>query len=373
MGYDSRFADTITSIYDAAVDVDGWPAAIGRIAGDVGGEGGCFVGFSWAGEDVSVFRTYGADADFDRIYREKWARNPWADRNIRQPMGAAFTTDALLDLATLERTEYYQAFLRPLDIAHGLSTLLAGNTDFLAGMTISRSRRAGAYDQAEVEAFQALVPHLQRAAQIQLRLAGWAPRALLAVEALDRLAMGVVLLDARGDMVFANAAARRIAERHDGLVLERGRLSAAAAKDRERLRRLIVDALKLGGGDVSAGGGGMTVASGGGRPLQLLVTPLVGTAAEALACRGAAVFIRDADARRGPDADLLQQLFDLTPAEARVAALIAAGAGVAEAASATGIGANTVKTHLARVFAKTGARRQSELAALVGAMPDIPT
>lgn len=372
MSYDSRFADTILSIYDAAVDIDAWPAAIGRIAGHVGGEGGCFVGFSWNGDTVSVFRTLGGDAGSDRTYQQKWARNPWADRSIRQPVGTAFATDALIDLPMLERTEYYQNFLRPLEIAHGLSTALAGSPDFLAGLAITRSRRAGAYDQAAIETFRALVPHLQRAAQIQLRLAGWEPRATLALALLDRLSVGVVLIGGRGDVLFANEAARRIADRHDGLVLGRGRLSAAAAKDRDRLQRLVADALRLGRGETGVGGGGMTVASaGGGLPLRLLVTPLVGTAADALACRGAAVFIRDPERDGAPDGDLLRQVFDLTPAEARIAALVAAGSGVAEAARATGTGPNTVKTHLARVFTKTGTRRQSELAALLGDLPGV--
>lgn len=372
MSYDDGFGGTITSIYDAAVDIDGWPAALGRIGGHVGGDGGCFVGFSWTGDTVTVFRTLGADPAFDQIYRDRWARNPWADRNILQPVGTAFASDQLIDLATLERTEYYQEFLRPLDIGHGLSSLLGGNRDFLAGMTISRSRRAGAYDEAAVATLQALVPHLQRAAQIQLRLRGWEPRALLAVDLLDRLSFGVVLLGVDGALLFANVAARRIAERHDGLLLTRERLSAVGTPDRRRLDRLIVDALNLARGAASAGGGGMTVASAeGGLPIHLLVTPLVGAAAEALACQGVAVFIRDPDARHGTDDAALRQLFDLTPAEARVAALIASGAGVAATASAMGIGQTTVKTHLARIFGKTGVRRQSELAALVGALPRV--
>lgn len=371
MGYDGNFTDTILSIYDAAIESDGWAAAIGNITGHVGGDGGLFVGFSWTGDFVSILHSVGASPESDRSYREKWLRNPWADRAVRQPIGTAFANEALIDTATLERTNYYQDFLRPIDIMHGLSSCLAGDPNFLAGITISRSHRAGAYDQSEIETFGALVPHLQRAAQIQLRLTGWDPLATAALDLLDCLSLGVVLLDARGDMLFANEAARRLAGRCDGLRLDGGRISAATAPDRATLERLITDALNLGRHEVSAGGGGMTVARAGGRtPLHLLVTPLVGAAATALAGTGVAIFIRDPDDRSRQDSTL-QQLFDLTPAEARVAALIAAGSGIAAAARATGIGRNTVKTHLARIFAKTGVRRQSELAALVGSLPHV--
>jgi DNA-binding CsgD family transcriptional regulator len=61
-------------------------------------------------------------------------------------------------------------------------------------------------------------------------------------------------------------------------------------------------------------------------------------------------------------------LYDLTPAEAWVFARIAAGMTRSEAASALGSEPSTVKAHLAQIFAKTGTRRQSELAALAAAI-----
>jgi DNA-binding CsgD family transcriptional regulator len=62
---------------------------------------------------------------------------------------------------------------------------------------------------------------------------------------------------------------------------------------------------------------------------------------------------------------LVQGLFDLTPAEARIAALIGSGLPPRSAAERLGITEETARTTLKHVFAKVGVSRQSELAALL--------
>ena len=62
----------------------------------------------------------------------------------------------------------------------------------------------------------------------------------------------------------------------------------------------------------------------------------------------------------------LKMLFGLTAAEAKAACLIAKGMGVQTAAADLGVEPSTVRTHLVRVYAKTGTRRQAELAELIG-------
>ncbi len=66
-----------------------------------------------------------------------------------------------------------------------------------------------------------------------------------------------------------------------------------------------------------------------------------------------------------PSATVIQGLFDLTPAEARVARLLAGGDSVNEIAAASSTSAGTVRNQLKAVFAKTGVSRQGELISLL--------
>jgi DNA-binding CsgD family transcriptional regulator len=66
-----------------------------------------------------------------------------------------------------------------------------------------------------------------------------------------------------------------------------------------------------------------------------------------------------------PSADVVQGLFDLTPSEAKLAALIAAGHPPREASLKLGVAEETARTTLKRVLAKTGLHRQADLVGLL--------
>jgi DNA-binding CsgD family transcriptional regulator len=69
---------------------------------------------------------------------------------------------------------------------------------------------------------------------------------------------------------------------------------------------------------------------------------------------------------QAPPVELVRSLFDLSPAEARVARHLAAGLTVDEIATTNGVSSNTIRTQVRGVLEKTGCRRQAELLALLG-------
>jgi len=96
------------------------------------------------------------------------------------------------------------------------------------------------------------------------------------------------------------------------------------------------------------------------------LVPIRGTARD-IFVRCAAVLVSTRVATpQAPPAELIQSLFDLTPAEARVAYGLAAGEAVEEIASAGGVSRDTVRTQLRAVMAKTGCERQAAVVALLG-------
>jgi DNA-binding CsgD family transcriptional regulator len=103
------------------------------------------------------------------------------------------------------------------------------------------------------------------------------------------------------------------------------------------------------------------------RPLVLRVLPLAEAARSPFLGASALLTITDLEAERRPDPTLLAQVFGLTAAEARLAAFLAAGASLEEAANALGIAVGTARSQIKAVFAKTGTGRQGALVALLGA------
>ena len=82
----------------------------------------------------------------------------------------------------------------------------------------------------------------------------------------------------------------------------------------------------------------------------------------------AAIFVAPATLPVAAPEQALAALYDLTPAEAKVFSLLASGMSLATIAARLGIRHSTAKTHLQRLFAKTGAGRQAELIRLAASL-----
>jgi PAS domain-containing protein len=128
---------------------------------------------------------------------------------------------------------------------------------------------------------RALVPHVMRAVTIEQRLGGLALERAGVAEALDRLPTGVLLLDERGRVTFANRTAEDLLRRGDGLAIDRERqLCASRPADGAALRRTVAGACATGaalrhdGGGLAAGGVLLVARPSGRRPLQVTVSPL---------------------------------------------------------------------------------------------------
>jgi DNA-binding CsgD family transcriptional regulator len=193
--------------------------------------------------------------------------------------------------------------------------------------------------------------------------------ALAVVEALydflDRSPSAVLLLDEHKRLVYANQQAAALQARGDGLTLSASGVSLLRKQDDARLRTLIARALSA--PDV-AGTAMRAQRSAGKRPYGILVAPLsrrpLSPSASPLR-PAVCVVITEADLHRDLPVDRLRGIFELTEAEARLAALLAGGDDLRSAAQSLGITYGTARVRLAEIFQKTETRRQGELVNLL--------
>ena len=86
--------------------------------------------------------------------------------------------------------------------------------------------------------------------------------------------------------------------------------------------------------------------------------------------RGVAAMLFVVDPTAGSDVagGLLRDAYGMTQAEVRVAISVASGLSIPETAGQLGLSRNTVKTHLAKVFALSGTNWQVDLARLIASI-----
>jgi DNA-binding CsgD family transcriptional regulator len=356
-------------IYDAAAENDLWRNVLTAIADLTHSQGGILFGQSITAQKVYFDFNGRLDEDCNRTYQERHMRNPWSDGMEHQPVGRLVLSDELVDLSALRSTSFYDEVLRPQGVAHNAMMALAAKDDFRAAFNMCRSAHRGPFERDEQRLLERLSPHLRRSVTLGFRIDGYLAMQNAAFNVLEQLADGVIMLDRRARVIFANAAARSF-EAH-GLLRLRQVLSTWSQAHSQRLAELIRAALQ------GAPGGTMSVPrSANGQLLTILVTSIRSKDVDRLAdasIKDAAVllFVIDPANRRSIPLAQIMDAYGLTQAEARVALAASSGNTILETAQMLKLSPNTIKTHLRRVFAKTATGRQAELAGLITAVGSV--
>lgn len=190
------------------------------------------------------------------------------------------------------------------------------------------------------------------------------PEGATFADALDGLGAGLFLVDATGRIVHANASGHAML--HDRCVLRDvgGRLTACETRAATALKQALTMAA---GSDaaVSAGPTAVPLRTRDGKHYVAHVLPLASGARRRAGHAAAALFVHKAALASPSQPDAIARLYNLTPGELRVLLAIVDVGGVPETAQALGVTEATVKTHLHRVFGKTGACRQADLVKLI--------
>jgi len=293
---------------------------------------------------------------------ERYSMDPFTDL----PPNRVMTPEQLLGKEQWYGHPFFRQYLQPNDIQYELGAdFRAAQSD--CRLRLCRPERSGAYSSAERQIAQALVPHFARAVELHSRLRlTEAERAVLA-SSFDHLRVGTVILDEVGRALTLSDTARELLIPRHWTAAAGATLEAPDRRTNEELQNRIHGVLAAREGEPLAHA--MTVADPGGASALRVLLKTVPRQADVGTQRRPAVvvFLRDALDRLAPSAEVLQMLFDLTPAEARFARLIAAGASMEHAGKRLGITRNTCKSRMRAIFQKTGATRQ---AALVGVLHD---
>ena len=100
-------------------------------------------------------------------------------------------------------------------------------------------------------------------------------------------------------------------------------------------------------------------------PMVVHLHPVRGMARDVFTRAAAILLVTPVEVTEVPTATVLQGLFDLTAAEAKVARGLASGLTIGDIAAAHGTSSTTVRNQVRAVFAKTGLHRQADLVGLL--------
>jgi DNA-binding CsgD family transcriptional regulator len=370
-GSEDATLDLIGAIYDVALDATLWPDILNRI-GDAVGAPRVMFGFYDGATGQSAIHAPRFDPEMVRSCVEWDPHNPLPGLSAGRRPGNVFTISDFIALDDFRATAFFREWWRPNGLSlEPLTTNLLTDTGSAAIFTCNQDVDRVPLDSGKKRLFAILAEHLVRAVALQRRLHHLTLASEGALTALDRLEYGFLLVDAAGRPVFVNRAGQKLLDARDGIQLEAGGLSAPNADDSRALRRIIAACIAEDAAPAAIGGEISLRRVSGHSPLEVLAMPIPQDAAifamswTATQRPAAIVLVSDPDTEIRSRIEALRKRFGLTPAETTFAIEIVRGDGRQAAADRLGITVGTARSHLSKIFDKTGVTRQAELARLL--------
>jgi DNA-binding CsgD family transcriptional regulator/PAS domain-containing protein len=359
---------SIQSIHDAVLLPDGWSRALARIAQAARSEHACLLlqnGMSAPALIGGYRMTPDEMAGFAQMAR---ARNPYWENVSEIPQGAAVLGTQFISDRDFMRCEFYNAAIRPIGAFYGMVAKPLKTREIDATLAVGRRRGRDDFSIEDMAVARTVLPHIASALKAKTALAQANRQVRAASHAFDAMNVAVILVDAGARIVFANGRAEAFLSRDKALTADGVHVGGADTPTQRRLRRAIAQCAGM--EPPWAAVAPVEIAADGGTSLQVTCTPLGRSTIDlhdsplGLAEPVALLLIHDHAQQRQAMRQRLTARFGLTMAEAGVVMEVIEGGGREDVARRLGVSVATVRTHLMRIFQKTGVRRQAELVRL---------
>lgn len=357
----------IGDIYDTTLDPASWTGVLQKLADFVGGQAAGLLSKDAVSKAGNAYFFYGLDPSYQASYaRTYWRHDPMAAL-------ASYDVEQIVSISELmphddfRRSIFYRQWSRPQGWIDAVKAVLDKSATSFAYLSVCRNETSGLVDDEMRRRMTLVVPHVRRATVIGKVIDLRRVEAATFADVLDGLSAGVFLVDARGMIVYANAAAHAQLDASIVLHATQRQLTANDPVANRSLRDVLA-ATDRGDDALKDKGIALPLPSPLGDHHVAHVLPLTGgkRASSAVADRAsAAVFVHRATLESPSSPRAIGALYRLTPAELRVLLAVVDVGGVPEVAATLGVAETTIKTHLGRVFEKTGASRQADLVKLV--------
>lgn len=346
----------VDRIYEAAVATELWPAVLEDIGQSVNAMGAVFISISPSGTDwICASRLEKHMSDYAAA---GWAADTEHTGPLFADTHAGFRAEtAYRTVAEIEALPVKREFIIPRGLIAAAASVFQGASNDALYMTVEGFCSHTLAERA-VPVLDQLRPHIGRALSLSSKVRQARTDAL--VSGLEVAGVGAAVLGRDRKLRAANETFQRTL---GAVMIER----VGALLFTDAFVQAAVEAALACRADESS----KTVASVGVRiseeatPIVLHLVPLRGRARDVCGSDGVLMLTARAANEMLPNADLLKLLFDLTPAEAQIARLLAEGMTIAQVSRATSTSQMTVRTQLRSVFLKTGTRRQVDLVRLL--------
>jgi len=357
----NRFSSLVGEIYDAAANPALRSAALEQVSNFVGGCAATILSRDASGLSIEIHQHFGTDPRFRQLYRDRYVElDPLLDRHLRFAADQTVGVTDIMPHSDFVATSFYREWVEPQG-AIDLATVALERSDARTTiLQVLRHRSRGTVDEVMRERMRLLAPHLQRSRVMGRQIGARSHSVDDLADVLDGLSTAICLLDADGRVVHANAAGRRLFADANLLAMVGDRIVARNTQT-DKIFRGLLEIVSSGETECAPRRQIGLATSIDGEHYLLHASALKREGNLPRDIAATVLFVQKASMVSSLVPDAIAAAFRLTPSELRVLMAIVEIGGVPDIAAKLGIAETTVKTHLGRLFEKTGAGRQADL------------
>jgi DNA-binding CsgD family transcriptional regulator len=355
-----RLLDVSARLGDAVVDPSAWPELMENICAAVGATGAMLLQSDLRTTDIPRTESL---TDLCKDY----FGNNWHTRDVRANRGVplllkgvrVISDQDLVSLEEMRTLPFYQDHKVPMGFQWFAAVgFRAGSA--LWGLSIQRTIREGPFEDDDKPVLATLSDRMTEVATLSSAVGRIALSS--ATNALKSVHQPAVALDRLGFVLDANSEAAELFDSE--LHIKNRRLFVADPQAKNFLQTLL-DRLRTTPDTLPLPLEPFFIRRRNKATVLIRILPVHGAARAPFLNARALLIFSSIEPKLATGPLLLARAFGLTPAEARLAALIAQGNSTEQAAEQLGIARVTARNQLRAVFAKTDTHRQSELVALL--------
>jgi DNA-binding CsgD family transcriptional regulator len=357
----------IGEIYDASLDPALWPATVAASCRILQSCASAIASIDLMLPAANITFSYGIDPSYLASFGKDASLYPFM-KNLRlSDVGHTSAASQRMNAIDFRNSALYREWSEPKGHVIDLfNVTLERTATAVVHLGFVRHDTVGVVDAETINDLNLLFPHYRRAILIGKVIEHARVEAASLGDTLDGLTAGVFLVDENMRLVHTNQSGdRMLAER--AVVRQDQDVLAPVTDSADSMLRRTCEAIAS-GAPLGLEGIGVAIHGRDGDPYIAHVLPLT-TGVRRKAGRFhravAAVFVRSAKLERPAALDAMAQLYGLTPAEIKALVGVVELGGIPAAARAYEVSPETIKTHMKRVYDKTGSSRQTDLVKLM--------
>lgn len=361
-------SELVRQLYAGVIETPPWEGFLQGIRREMGCKATLIMLMPPGSAVVNLISVVGGQSEVTSAYRgQLFALDPF----VNLPEGRVITLHEFVGARALEHNDYYNHFMRG---AWGVGFVLGFDVrtaaGYTAGLRLCRGIESCNFDTEAHGFVEALLPHLRQAIEIFDRVHHLQVEEMELSDALDRLGVAGFLLDATGRVTQSNRTAATLLAEASGVSIRNERLLLRDEGAQRRLGEVLARARDAAGGPDRHAARlpeVITIRREPGSPSLVVAARILNSPADLRSDHApvVALYVSRPGQDSGVPAAIIRQVLGVTPAEAALAACLARGATLNDAAQELGVTLATARTQLYSIFRKTGMHRQSELVSAI--------